>query len=271
MTAAMTAVTREVNSGMGNCELTFLSRSNIDVSGARQQHQEYQAFLSELGCEVLALPSEPGLSDSVFIEDTALVLDEVAVLCRPGAASRRAEVGGVEKVLSRFRDLQSIQEPGTLDGGDLFVVGKDIFAGLSTRSNANGIKQLQHIVADYGYSVSTVETTQCLHLKSAVSEIAPGVLLINPGWVDKACFRNYELVEVDGGEEHAANALLIGTKLIYPSSFPRTAQKLIARGLDVTLVNVSELQKAEGAVTCCSLVFQTEVHRKYERQSESPR
>jgi dimethylargininase len=252
---ALTAVTRDINSAMGNCELTFLPRSDIDVGRERQQHQQYQSALSEMGCAVLTVPTAPGLPDSVFIEDTALVLDEVAVLCRPGAASRRAEVAGVESVLRQYRDLVSIQAPGTLDGGDLLVVGKIIYAGLSTRSNKSGIEQLQRIVADYGFSVVSVETTECLHLKSAVSEVAPGLLLINPEWIERSLFEEYELLDVDKEEAHGANALLIGRDLIYPTSFPRTADKLIARGIDVTLVDLSELQKAEGAVTCCSLIF----------------
>jgi dimethylargininase len=252
---ALTAVTRDINSAMASCELTFLPRSDIDVGRARQQHQQYQSVLSKMGCAVVAVPTKPGLPDSVFIEDTALVLDEVAVLCRPGAESRRAEVAGVESVLRQFRDLVSIQTPGTLDGGDLLVVGKIIFAGLSTRSNKSGIEQLQRIVADYGFSVISVETTECLHLKSAVSEVAPGLLLINPKWIEKSLFEEYELLDVDKDEAHGANALLVGQGLIYPTSFPRTADKLMARGIDVTLVDVSELQKAEGAVTCCSLIF----------------
>ena len=143
----------------------------------------------------------------------------------------------------------------TLDGGDLLHVGKHIYAGLSTRSNKSGIAQLRNIVAIYDYSVKTVETTKCLHLKSAVSEVAPGLLLINPDWVDRSAFRDFELIDVDVGEPHAANALRVGTSVIYPSSFPRTMEKLAQRGIDVMPVDVSELQKAEGAVTCCSLIL----------------
>lgn len=255
---ALTALTRDVNVAMSECELTFLSRSSINVDNAMQQHKEYQSVLSEAGCKVLSVATEPGLADSVFIEDTALVLDELAILCRPGAASRRAEVTGTASVLRKFRRLESIQEPGTLDGGDLLVVGSVIFAGLSTRSNSDGIDQLRNIVSDYGFSVVAVETTKCLHLKSAVSVISPGVLLINPDWIDQSNFRAYELIAVDLTEAHAANALPVGKKLIYPTNFPRTAEKLSARGIDVAFVDVSELQKAEGAVTCCSLIFEAD-------------
>ncbi len=251
----LTAITREVNAALGDSELTFLPRVRIDIALALQQHQQYQSALSSLGCEIVTLPTEPGLADSVFIEDTAMVLDEIAVLCRPGAASRQPEVAGVEDVLKQYRPLASIQPPGTLDGGDLLRVGKVIYAGLSTRSNQSGIEQLRSIVADHGFSVKTVETTKCLHLKSAVSEVAPGSLLINPDWISRSVFRDCDLIDVDKKEAHAANALRVGRSVIYPSSFPRTMEKLVARDIAVTPVNVSELQKAEGAVTCCSLIF----------------
>ena len=251
----LTAMTREINAAMNSCELTFLTRDKIDMDLAKQQHQQYQSVLSSLGCEIVIVPTESNLADSVFIEDTAVVLDEVAVLCRPATALRGQEVTGVEDVLQQYRTLISIQSPGTLEGGDLLRVGKVIYAGLSTRSNQNGIEQLSRIVADYGFSVKTVETEKCLHLKSAISEVAPGVLLINPDWISRSTFKNYELIDVDKEEAHADNALLVGQKIIYPSSFPRTLEKLVNAGLDVTQVNVSELQKAEGAVTCCSLIF----------------
>lgn len=249
------AVTRELTAGIANCELTFLSRSEIDFSGAQQQHLEYQSALSSLGCEIVIVPASPELADSVFIEDTALVLEDLAVMLRPGVASRRAEVAGVEEVLGQYKTLRSIESPGTVDGGDLLRVGNTIFAGLSTRSNQGGIQQLSNIVSDFGVTVETVETAKCLHLKSAVSEVAPGVLLINPDWVSSSVFENFELINIDESEAHAANALRIGDSLIYPSSFPRTSEKLVRRGIDVISVDLSELQKAEGAVTCCSLIF----------------
>ena len=254
----LTAITRDINIDMGNCELTFLPRVPIDADLALQQHQQYRSTLSSLGCEVVTMPTEPGLADSLFVEDTALVLDEIAVMCLPGAESRRPEVAGVRDVLQQYRTLASIQPPGTLDGGDLFRIGKVIYAGLSGRSNKSGIEQLRNIVADYGFAVETVETTKCLHLKSAVSEVAPGSLLINPDWIDGSAFRNYELINVDDEEPHAANALLVGSSVIFPSSFPRTMEKLLQRGINVTPVDVSEVQKAEGGVTCCSLIFTTQ-------------
>ena len=249
------AVTRELSAGIGNCELTFLPRAEIDFARARQQHLDYQSALSSLGCEVVVVPAPPGLADSVFIEDTALVLDDVAVLLRPGVASRQPEVAGVAEILRQYRPLKTIEPPGTVDGGDLLRVGNAIFAGLSTRSNQSGIQQLRDIVAGFGMTVETVETTKCLHLKSAVSEVAPGTLLINTDWISSSAFKDFELIPVDKEETHAANALRIGKNLVYPSSFPRTMDALVNRGIDVTPVDLTELQKAEGAVTCCSLIF----------------
>ena len=254
----LTAITREVNAAIGSCELTFLSRIDIDIDLALKQHEQYQSALSSLGCEIISVSTEPGLPDSVFIEDTALVLDEIAVLCRPGAESRRPEVAGVESVLQQYRTLASIQPPGTLDGGDCSVLAKSFTPGFSTRSNQSGIEQLRNIVADYGYSVEAVETTKCLHLKSAVSGVAPGTLLINPDWISTSAFSDYELIDVDKEEAHAAKMHFPWRQsLIYSSSYPRTMEKLMAHGINVVPVDVSEVQKAEGAVTCCSLVFTT--------------
>lgn len=249
------AVTRELTAAIGNCELTFLHRSAIDFGLAQQQHRDYQSALSSLGCEVVVVPAPPGLADSVFIEDTALVLDDIAVMLRPGVASRQPEVAGVAEVLQQYKPLKAIEPPGTIDGGDLLRVGNRIFAGLSTRSNQSGIQQLRDIVSDFGMTVETVETTKCLHLKSAVSEVAPGTLLINTDWISSSAFKDFEMIPVDKEETHAANALRIGKNLIYPSSFPRTMDALVNRGIDVIPVDLTELQKAEGAVTCCSLIF----------------
>lgn len=250
------AIVREISPELANCELTHLERACIDIELAVRQHEQYQRALSSLGCEILSLPTQPGLADSVFVEDTALVLDEVAVICRPGAVSRRKEVPAVRELLTEYRPIASIDAPGTLDGGDLLRIGKVIYAGLSTRSNAEGIGQLRGIVAEFGYSIEVVETHGCLHLKSAVSQVAEGVVLINPDWLDRAVFSGYQQIEVDAREAHAANALTLGQNVIYPTSFPHSLDRLLARNIRVTSVDVSELQKAEGAVTCCSLILE---------------
>lgn len=249
------AITRDVSSSLGGCELSFVQRSVIDVSVAATQHEAYRKALESLGCKVLALPAEDALPDAVFVEDVAVVLDEVAILTRPGAESRRAEVSSVAEVLARHRPLRALEAPGTLDGGDVLRVGRSLYVGQSARSNAMGISQLRAHTAEFGYSVQSVPTRGCLHLKSAVTQVAEDTLLVQPAWVDPAAFPGFRLIEVVPGEEHAANALWLGSGVVYPACFPRTQRRLEDAGISVTPVDVSELQKAEGAVTCCSLVM----------------
>lgn len=252
---ATVAITRAVSRAVAQCELTHLERQAIDVGRARAQHEAYEKALRALGCRVQQLPEEPDLADSVFVEDTAIVLDEVAVLTRPGAPSRRPEVDSVAPALAIYRELLTIQAPGTLDGGDVLRLGRHIHVGLSGRSNAAGVEQLARLLAPFGYAVVGVATSGCLHLKSAITEVAPGLALVNPAWVDPGAFRGVEILEIASGEEFAANGLRIADTLIYPDAFPRTAERLAQRGVTLRLVDLSELAKAEGAVTCCSLVF----------------
>lgn len=249
------AITRDVSPSLGACELSFVPRVEIDVARAARQHESYRSALESMGCRVIALPAQAELPDSVFVEDVALVFDEVAVMTRPGAESRRAEGPSVATVLAAFRPLLSIGAPGTLDGGDVLRIGRNVYVGESARSNADGIAQLRALLAQFRYSVQAVPTRDCLHLKSAVTQVAEDTLLVNPAWVDAGVFADYKVIEVDPAEEHAANALRIGSGVLYPWNFPRTQQRLETAGIAVTTVDVSELQKAEGATTCCSLVF----------------
>lgn len=254
------AITRDVSPNLAGCELSYVPRAQIDIELAAAQHHAYQDALSALGCRVIALPAEPDLPDSVFVEDIAVVLDEVAILTRPGAESRRAESATIAATLARHRPLQAIQAPGTLDGGDVLRIGRTLYVGQSQRSNADGIAQLRELLRACGYAVRAVPIAGCLHLKSAVTQVANDVLLLQPGWVDRGAFAGdgtagFRIIEVDPGEPHAANALRVGEGVLYPSCFPRTRQKLAHAGIPVTAVDVSELQKAEGAVTCCSLIF----------------
>ena len=250
------ALTRRVSSSIGACELTFRTRARIDPERAAVQHLAYERALAQAGCQVVSLPAEPDLPDAVFVEDAALVLDEVAVILRPGAASRRPETPSVAAALAPYRDVAVIGEPGTLDGGDVLRLGRTLFVGAAGRSNEAGIAQLRAVVAPLGYQVRAVPVVGCLHLKSAVTQVAPETVLINRRWVDAGHFAGFELLDVHPDEPDAANALLLGTSLIYPASHPLTRRRLEERGMDVLAVDVAELEKAEGAVTCCSIVFE---------------
>lgn len=249
------AFTRLVSPSIIQCELTHLERQPIDYPTAVRQHAAYEACLEALGYRVQQLPTDPGMPDSVFIEDTALVLDEVAVITRPGAESRRGETAAVAEALAVYRSLRFIEPPGTLDGGDILRLGKNLYVGISGRSNAEGIRQLSSLLGPLGYTVQGVPLSDCLHLKSAVTQVASETLLVNPRWVDPAVFGHWRLVEVDPQEPYAANALLLGEDVVYPAAYTRTAARLERMDLSLHLVDASELAKAEGGVTCCSLIL----------------
>ena len=249
------AITRAVSSSIADCELTFLERIPIDLENARRQHHAYEAALRSMGVEVMSLPEEPHLPDAVFVEDVAILLDECAVLTRPGAESRRPESASISRALAPYRELLSIQAPGTVDGGDVLVVGRQVFVGMSSRSNRSAIEQMQAFLAPFGYSVRAIPVSGCLHLKSAVTQVAQATLLINPDWVERKNFSDMEFIEVDSSEPYAANALLVGDKLLYQPAYPRTLSRLAAAEIHPLLLDQSELAKAEGALTCCSLIF----------------
>lgn len=250
------AITRKVSRAIVDCELTHLARVPIDVERTRLQHSQYESVLSQLGLAVLSLPKVPTLADSVFVEDTALVLDECAVILRPGADSRLPEIPSIAKALLPYRRLFQVEAPARVDGGDLLRVGRRIYLGISTRSDLQALEQLQHFLQPFGYVVQAIPVTGCLHLKSAVTEIAEDTLLINPAWVDRAAFNGVKFVETDASEPYAANALRFGATVIYPNAYSRTLQRLRSSGIRVIPVEAEELAKAEGGVTCCSLIFQ---------------
>jgi dimethylargininase len=248
------AIVRDVSDALAECELSFVERSPIDLALARRQHAAYVAALEAAGCEVRAAPPLPTMADAVFVEDTVVVVDELAVLTRPGAESRRGEVASMAETLRPLRPLAWIEAPGTIDGGDVLRIGRNVYVGRSARSNDSGIEQLRTLLAPHGYSVEGVRTRECLHLKSAVTAIADDSVLVNPQWLVDDPFDQYRRIEIDSTEEHAANALRVGDAVLYPASFPRTAERLHAAGIDLRVLDVSELQKAEGATTCCSVL-----------------
>jgi dimethylargininase len=250
------AVTREVSPRFDECEITHIERTPIDLNVARAQHRAYVNALRQLGCEVIELPAEADLPDSVFVEDTAFILPEAAVITRPGADSRKPETESIIRALSRYIRLVHVREPATVDGGDVLVLGKNIYVGLSTRSNPEAVRQLNDLLCRYGYTVRGVELHDCLHLKSAVTRVDDRTLLINKDWVDTNHFVAFDLIQIDPSEPYAANCLPVGDGIIFPTAFPKTRAKLEERGYEVVGVDVSELAKAEGAVTCCSLIIQ---------------
>lgn len=251
---AWLALTRAVSPTLADCELTHIDRTPIDVARAETQHAAYEEALRALGCEVRRVPAAPENPDAVFIEDTAVVLDELAIITRPGAESRRTEVEPVAAALAALRPLQRIEAPGTLDGGDVLVVGSSIFVGRTPRTNDDGIAQLRAAVAPFGYRVIPVDVTGCLHLKSAVTALDHDTVLCNPAWIDPVAFAPNAVALVADDEPSAANVVRVGERLLAASAYPRTNEMLKRRGYSVVTVPADELAKAEGAVTCCSLI-----------------
>jgi len=253
------AITRPVSTSIPQCELTHIAPARIDYVRAVEQHEAYMAALVGLGCEIVRVPAAHDLPDAVFVEDTAVILDDVAILTRPGAVSRRPEVESVAPVLERYRTLVRIEEPGTLDGGDVLRVGRRLFVGRSSRTNDEGIEQLRVIASKHGCDVVAVDLRGCLHLKSAVTCVGDNTVLGNAAWVDRDVFDGIDWIDVDASEPSAANALRVGTGIIFPRAFPRTGATLRSHAekneLRLELVDASELARAEGGVTCCSLIL----------------
>ncbi|HEY7860041.1 MAG TPA: arginine deiminase-related protein [Gemmatimonadaceae bacterium] len=236
-------------------ELTFRERAAIDVPLAKRQHEGYERALASLGVRIDHLPAEDALADAVFVEDVAMVLDEIAIVTAPGAASRRAETESIAHAVARYRPVHHLSAPATLDGGDVVRVGRTLYVGLSSRTNEAGIDQLAALVSPLGYIVTSVPVAGALHLKTACTYAGRGVLLANPAWASTTAFREVEVLPVADDEPWGASVLAIGDTLVMPASFPHTRALLESRGFRVLPVDLSELQKAEGGPTCLSVVF----------------
>jgi dimethylargininase len=253
----VTAITRAVSPAINQCEIGFIEREPIDLEKANQQHERYEALLADLDATVVSLAAEPDYPDSVFVEDPAIVLDEVAIMTRMGAASRLGESESLARALAHYRPLRWLREPATLEGGDVMRIGRTLYVGVSHRTNRAGIEQLGAELKEFGYTVTPIEVRGALHLKTAVCSLGNGAVLANRAWLDCEQLSQFRIVDVAPGEERGANVLEVGGTVIVPDSFPRTAEIVEREGLRVRLLDVSELMKAEAGVTCCSLLFQT--------------
>src|SRR5690348_8843798 len=243
----LTAITRAISPNLCNCELEYFPRRPIDLALAKEQHVQYECCLQELGARVISLDAVPELPDSVFVEDPAIVLDEVAIICRMGAVSRQPEADLLAETLSSVRPLACIEAPGTLEGGDVIRAGADLFVGLSHRTNADGVRQMAGHLKEFDYVVRPVPVEGCLHLKSACCWLGDDAMLINRKWVDAAAFAPFRLIDVAPGEPWAANVLPIGGEVIAAEAFPETCSILEHAGYRLRKVPMSELAKAEGA------------------------
>lgn len=254
------AITRSVSPAMNGCELAYLPRVEIDIPKAAEQHRRYEACLRELGVSVISLAAEPEMPDAIFVEDPAVVVDEVAVMTRMGAASRRRESESLAAALSPFRPIRWMREgprePATLEGGDVLRVGRTLFVGLSPRTNRTGIAQLAAELEPLGYAIRPVEVHGCLHLKSACTSLGDRTMLANRAWCDAEAFDGFQILDVPADEPWGANVLTIGDTALVPACFPGTARMVERLGWKIRTLDISELMKAEAALTCSSIIFE---------------
>ena len=251
----LVAITHSPSPNMQQYERTYVDGEEIDFALALRQHAGYQRTLRECGADVVTLDVNSALPDCVFVEDTAIVLDDVAVMMSMGASSRRQEPAGLEPELAKYRPIERVSLPGTIDGGDVVRLGRALFVGESPRTNAEGIASLRAVVWPHGYSVTGVAVSGCLHLKTACSALPDGRCLVNADWIDVTPLGGVGLVHVPVNEPWAGDVLVIGDRIIVSDAFPETMLLLQNEGFSVVPVSVSEFAKAEGGVTCLSLVF----------------
>jgi dimethylargininase len=251
----LTAITRPTGEELEACELTHIDRVPIDVNRAVAQHNAYLGVLRSLRLDVIELPRLPDHPDAVFVEDIALVLPEVAVLLRPGAASRLGEVATMAEVLTRYRDCRFTEAPATLDGGDVIVLGRRVLVGDTSRTNADGVAWLRSALNPFGYVVEAVPVDGVLHLKSAATVVDDETLVVNPAAVDLG-FLDARLLAVPRDESQGANVVRVGEKLLADASAPATMEMLSRHGADVIPIPVDEYAKAEGAISCKGVIFE---------------
>jgi dimethylargininase len=251
----LTALTRLPSPRLSECQLTYLERAPIDFDRILAEHAAYRQTLAGCGANVIALQAEAEFPDCAFVEDTAVVLDEFAVICRSGTTSRRGEESQVAAILQSCRLLKQIVAPATLEGGDVLRLGKTLFVGLSSRTNAAGIEQLAEFSHLFDYTVRTVRVHGCLHFKTACTALPDGRLLVNPDWIDMTALHDFPVVTVPVDEPWAANVVVLGDEVIAEAGHEQTIEMLGILGFVVHPVPLGEFAKAEGGTTCLSLLY----------------
>ncbi len=248
------AITRKPSPNFGS-GLTTSDLGATDFATMQAQHDAYVATLRHLGLAVIELEALPDYPDAHFVEDVAVVTPDVAVIARPGASARQGEEAAMLPILSQHRPIACIEAPGTLDGGDVLMVGTYFFIGISERTNQAGAEQLGRILEQFGNSWTAVPIAAGLHFKSSVNAIGQNMLLVTEAFANRAELADYDKIVVDAVEEYVANTLWVNGRLLMPSGFPQTKAKLAAWGAEIIELDTSEAQKMDGGLTCMSLRF----------------
>jgi dimethylargininase len=233
---------------------THVAHRPIDFGLAQSQHAAYRQTLAGCGLTVRLLDVNGDAPDGVFLEDTAIVLDEIAILCLMGTEARRREPLAIEPILRECREMRRIELPATIEGGDVLRIERTLLVGLSSRTNAAGVAALAGLVEPLGYRVQAVPVLGCLHLKTACTALPDGRLLVNRKWMEISALRNYDWIDVPADEPWAANTLPIGRRVILSATHRQTAALLQRLGFEPLPVDLSEFAKAEGGVTCLTLL-----------------
>lgn len=249
------AITRGVSRNIAACELTYRSREAIDYEKASIQLEHYCELLGSWGVDLMPVPASDSYPDCVFVQDTAVVLDEVCVIASMGATARIGEASEVERLISPIREVRRIRSPATLDGGDVVQFGKRLFVGLSTRTNARGIAALGHIVEPFGYTVVPVAVNGGLHLTTGCGIVNDETVLLNPRWLDASAFKGLRQLHVSEEEPWSANTIRVGDAICVEEGAPRTVDLVLPYAGSVETLDISEFRKAEGSLSCLSLIF----------------
>lgn len=248
------ALVRAVSSRVDQAELTFVDRVPVDLKRAVAQHQRYVDLLAELGHQVVHVAPADELPDGTFLEDTAVVVEDLAILTRPGAASRRGELETVRAVLAKLGvRMAAVRPPGTVDGGDVLQIGRSVLVGLSSRTNHDGLLQLGSLVAPLGRTVVPVPVQGCLHLKTGATALPDGTALVNPAVLEHWRFADAGIPVLTVPEPAGANVLLSGDRVILAASAPNTAALIQQRRYEVRTIDIGELEKLEAGLTCLSV------------------
>lgn len=248
------AITRKPGKNFGD-GITTANLRSPSYELIIDQHEVYIATLRSLGMGVIVLDAHPDYPDAYFVEDTAIVTPQIAVITNPGAEVRKGEVDSIEPVLSRYRKIARIRAPGTLDGGDVLIAADHCFIGISERTNPEGAEQLGHILEQSGYKWTLIPVTGGLHRKSSVNTIGKKTLICTCEFAARGEFDEFAKIVIDDDEEIAANTLWVNDSLLMPEGFPKTKKRLETLGLPIIELDVSEAQKMDGGLTCMSIRF----------------
>ena len=227
-----------------------------DYDLAVKQHLQYMKALMSCGLKITILDPDNDYPDSTFVEDTALLTPKCAIITNPGAPSRKGEVKEIATLLSgHFEIIESINSPGTVDAGDIMMVGSHYYIGLSDRTNKEGAKQIIEILEKYGMTGSVVPLNNLLHLKTGISYLENNTFLAGEEFIDNQEFKDFNIIPVEDDESYAANSIWVNERVIMPAGYPKTQQKLEQAGYEILPVNTSEFKKIDGGVSCLSLRF----------------